>query len=70
MGRFVGGFLLFRCLGEYELQVGEGGEYFFVKVAVQFCLEGRGNVLRCVEYGISGSDGGVRNVFVFEKHHA
>ena len=70
MGRFVGGFLLFRFLGEYEFQVGKGGECFFAKVAVQFFSEGRSHVLSHGEGGVGGSDGGFRNVFVFEKNHA
>ena len=36
LGWFVGGFLLFRCPDEYELQVGEGSECFFSEVVVQF----------------------------------
>ena len=38
LGRFVGSFLLFRCLGKYELQVVKGSDCFFTEVAVQFFL--------------------------------
>ena len=68
--RFVSGFLLFFCLGEYEVQVGKGGEYFFAEVLVQFCLEDRSHVLQREEDIVGGGDSGVRNLFVLEKQHA
>ena len=70
LGQSVGGFLLFCCLGEYELQVGERGECFFAEVEVQFFLEDCGHVLRRGKDGVGGGDGGVQKIFVFEKHHA
>ena len=67
LGRFVGGFFLFRCLGKYKLQVGEGSECFFVEVTAQFFLEVRSHVLRRREVSVNDGDGGVRNVFVLKN---